>query len=158
MFLDESIFSDIVLPLANCAMRLVEGFNYENVGEQPGGKGNTRYAIPQQVVQIQSTVELLEHQLQSMVVRVQIVALQKNNERKLLTTDKALEEARVEKCLKYGLRASFPALIIPYSSVAVGESLALRFQLVLNQEVVCELDSSSFVTRTKRAYQSMQHR
>lgn len=124
-------------------IELIEGFNYRDVGVQPGGKRNSaKDTLPQQVI------ELKGYYKESMACKVEVLGLiKKHNKMEVIGY---LDKQKFIQTADNRYLAMFNNCCCRFSSHSYGQKLSLRFTLLDDDNDVCSVDSKCFQTITRR--------
>lgn len=124
-------------------IELIEGFNYDDVGVQPGGKRNSaKDTLPQQVIELKGYFK------ESMTCKVEVLGLVKKVNR--MEVIGFLDKQTFVQTADNRYLAMFNNCCCRFSSHSYGQKLALRFTLLDEDKEICYVDSKCFQTITRR--------
>jgi hypothetical protein len=124
-------------------IELIEGFNYDDVGVQPGGKRNSaKDTLPQQVIELKGYFK------EVMSCKVEVLGLVKKVNR--MEVIGFLDKQSFVQTADNRYLAMFNNCCCRFSSHSYGQKLALRFTLLENEKEICYVDSKCFQTITRR--------
>lgn len=138
-------------------LTILEGLNKTPTERYPGGRTNTKNAMPKQVVMVEK--EKLPQGVRDEDLLVQAEVLGFSRAVQDMVPIGILEPLKnLQKDENDQLVAIYQNSILRFSSHSHGQKLALRWTLFCNKHRICSLDSYPFQTITERGIQKQQKR
>jgi hypothetical protein len=133
-------------------LRILEGFNNQNIKKQPGGKDNIKDVIDKQIIELNDK-SLKNIQINTLTCQASVVGYDKMKREKVilsLLSEKTFQQTNDKRWI-----CIFDNLIVKFSSHLNGQKLLIRFTLFDSKKnILCFLDSYEFETITKRGRDS----